>query len=149
MVRWKKGFADEVLSEDESVSFLCDLNSDADIAVTTLNAYEARIAELERDFAALKEELLIYANEARHANAELARVRAESLRVVPVGEACRADELLPDTTFSRGGKVYVITHTYDGSDYVWPMALDGTGVQQIICCAIVHPVRLERWEDEG
>lgn len=69
---------------------------------------------------------------------------ANSGALVPVkdGEECRADELLPDSVFCRKGDLCVITSPYDGSDYVWPMSIDGTGVRQIMCYAPIQPVRL-------
>lgn len=107
--------------------------------VAQLESYDARIVELDAECEAC--DLARYA-----AEAELARVRAESLRVVPVGEACRicdADE----GVILVGGNVYQIT---DHSEWIG-MAEGVRYLHQEIPeyddDTIVQPVRLERWED--
>lgn len=76
-------------------------------------------------------------------------IAAGCLVPVPDGEAVRADNLFPDAVFSSHSGLHVITQPYDGSDYVWPMALDGSGIQQFLCQSIVQPVRLVPLEDVG
>jgi hypothetical protein len=84
----------------------------------------------------------------RTVTADLARVKAESLRVVVDGEACRicdADE----GVILVGGNVYQIT---DHSEWIG-MAEGVKYLHQEMPeydeDTIVQPVRLERWEDEG
>jgi hypothetical protein len=63
---------------------------------------------------------------------ELARVKAESLRVVPVGEQCQRRRCT--TTY------YVVDGGIYCSDWPLPNGIDWDHV--------VQPVRLERWEGE-
>jgi len=100
---------------------------DAQAIIDTHNAdcdaYEARIAELE---------------------ATLARVKAESLRVVPDGGACAAGDARGNHTFiMRGGDVFMSEpHLWD-----W-VRIDGT-YAELNDDIFVQPVRLERWEKHG
>lgn len=78
---------------------------------------------------------------------ELARVKAESLRVVKDGdmrEAYRCDKVLHD------GR-YCVVGTRILDDY-FPIqisdAITGKYVDKVTCQALVQPVKLELWEDE-
>ena len=83
------------------------------------HAYEARIAEL---------------------TAELARVKAESLRVVADGDACRIGELKEGQYFGHDGDTGYIYVDMESGCY--------TSIHQgqVDNDLIVQPVRLERWE---
>jgi len=99
-------------------------------------AYEARIAELEAKLVTAHAALDVFAVEGEGLRDELARVKAESLRVVEKGPVCAFkdnpachcvfdNKLIDDSGFD------VLTDDY-------------------ICVAfdtIAQPVRLERWED--
>lgn len=74
--------------------------------------------------------------------AELARVKAESLRVVPVGEACGAHD-----AEGRENFVMLSDEVLMPEPYLWDwIRLDGTH-PDITDDTIVQPVRLERWEE--
>lgn len=127
--------------------------SEATIAADTHNAdcdsYEARIAELET---VLTRETLIGID----ARKQLARVKAESLRVVVDGEAVSVDSLpvgisisIPDRTgvyrrVGSGASAKPEPHSFviledcnSGEEINVPYGTQG------------YVVRLERWEDEG
>jgi hypothetical protein len=85
--------------------------------------------------------------ELAEAQAELARVKAESLRVVPVGEPCRADEA--DRITGRilySGRYCSLCSRWD--DY-FPLSvydkITGDFMDKITNGTMVQPVRLERW----
>ncbi len=130
-------------NSDECAGFFCDAhNADCD-------AYEARIAELET---VLTRETLIGID----ARKQLARVKAQSLRVVPDGEAVSVDSLpvgirisIPDRTgvyrrVGSGASAKPEPHSFviledcnSGEEINVPYGTQG------------YVVRLERWEDEG
>ena len=106
---------------------------------TDCDAYEARIAELEADKNHLRLERDAERATCRRILAELARVKAESLRVVKCGRAGERGELEP-SMFVFDGKLWVwhedewrSPHDYDAE-----MPYDPS--------LTVQPVRLERWE---
>jgi len=77
--------------------------------------------------------------------AELARVKAEILRVVPDGEACRYSvwlEQQSSTAFLLDDEVnvHVTINRYQSANGGPSAPIDGF--------VTVQPVRLERWEDE-
>jgi len=79
---------------------------------------------------------------------EVARVKAESLRVVVDGEQRQAygcSKVLHD------GRVCFV-HTRALDDY-FPLQISdfvtGKYVDKVACETMLQPVRLERWEDEG
>lgn len=78
------------------------------------------------------------------ATAELARVKAESLRVVPDGGACAAGDARGNHTFiMRGGDVFMSEpHLWD-----W-VRIDGT-YAELNDDIFVQPIRLERWEKKA
>lgn len=72
---------------------------------------------------------------------ELARVRAESLRVVPVGEVCQPHELYPTQFILRDNRVWVnAPGTRDIVD------ITNNNRVSVPYDETVQPVRLERWE---
>ena len=91
--------------------------------------------------------------------AELARVKAESLRVVVVGEECALVDLeLSECHLFRhvtGGPAYIMDTAIKGRSYTdsgrahWCARVEGTVKEwsQYDDFAPVQPVRLERWED--
>jgi len=90
---------------------------------------------------------------------ELARVKAESLRVVVVGEECALVDLeLSECHLFRhvtGGPAYIMDTAIKGRSYTdsgrahWCARVEGTVKEwsQYDDFAPVQPVRLERWED--
>jgi len=75
--------------------------------------------------------------------AELAQVKAESLRVVRDGEACQPQDLYPTQFVLRDGRVWV---NHPGTRDI----VDITNNNRVAVPydVTVQPVRLERWEDE-
>ncbi len=92
-------------------------------------AYEARIAEL---------------------TAELARVKSESLRVVPVGEACMPTDC-KENFFIVNGEIVCARDCYEDSNtgiwMGWGLESGYIEVPDEDYDAGIQPVRLERWED--
>jgi len=126
---WKRGVA----FKSRTVADVLMTSHNADI-----DAYEVRIKELEagRDLAreVTMDSLVARCEtlqERLHATQlELARVKAESLRVVPVGEPCeyrKSEEIF-----------FLINGTIQAHDAV---------IESLYGDTIVQPVRLERWED--
>lgn len=79
--------------------------------------------------------------------AELARVKSESLRVVEVGEPCSIDNV-GDDGFLYYDDITGIYHEVirtDGGNF---LLIGGGCVDEIDPDAIVQPVELRRWEDE-
>ena len=131
-MKWKKRYSPPrggmitVGETDYPYMDILKMSELADAHNADCDTYEARIAELDAD---------------------LARVKAESLRVVVDGEACRicdADE----GVILVGGNVYQIT---DHSEWIG-MAEGVKYLHQEMPeydeDTIVQPVRLERWENE-
>ena len=86
-----------------------------------------------------------YRDSAMAGDAELARVKAESLRVVPVGEPCEYGmwlEQQSSTAFLLDDEVdvHVTINRYQSANGGPSAPIEGD--------TIVQPVRLERWEDE-
>lgn len=85
--------------------------------------------------------------------AELARVKAESLRVVPVGEPVLYDEIQDGILFRAEGEVACKNgqrSQYSGEADSWHFSREyKSGVVPITMfsrTAIIQPVRLEAWE---
>ena len=137
-------------------SDLCDAhNADCD-------AYEARIAELEAKLSEAVAEAIWEADTRRedaaaHA-AELARVKAESLRVVKINEPCSLSSME-----RVGVEGHTNTCTVEGADwriYAAERRVDDSGHRYLVPVSDewpsiafgadtkVQPVRLERWEME-
>lgn len=91
-------------------------------------------------------------NEISALRAELARVKAESLRVVVDGEACKVLDLVTIAYFTDKGNICRKTgETWGdaGPEYCSFEELKTEGTHgQMTAGFIVQPVRLERWEDE-
>ena len=132
MSKWQR--QDEMVCVKGTVcSYYCTDENEAECIVRHHNAdcdaYEARIAEME---------------------AELARVKAESLRVVPVGEACELVEISRHQKFSMGDHLIceiVNPGQYDRTVDVRDLVA-GEVFTSYRYAVNVQPVRLERWEEE-
>lgn len=130
MGRWKQQDATVCIFGTVNCAFgenTSDARRIVDAHNADCDAYEARIAELE---------------------ATVARVKAESLRVVPDGEerqAYRCSKVL-----HNGRICFVHTRTLD--DYFQLQIGDfvtGKYVDKVYCETLLQPVRLERWEEQG
>lgn len=107
------------------------------------DAYEARIAELEAELDEMSAEVVA----AHFAQAELARVKAESLRVVVDGEAVGLDAIFNSKLDFR------MNYMADGV----LMYNDGISMKSLVCHEFeeigddmeFQPVRLERWEAQN
>ena len=129
-MKWKKRYSPPrggmitVGETDYPYMDILKMSELADAHNADCDTYEARIAELD---------------------AELARVKAESLRVVPVGEPCEYGmwlEQQSSTAFLLDDEVdvHVTINRYQSANGGPSAPIEGD--------TIVQPVRLERWEDE-
>ena len=128
-MKWKKRYSPPrggmitVGETDYPYMDILKMSELADAHNADCDTYEARIAELD---------------------AELARVKAESLRVVPVGEPCEYGmwlEQQSSTAFLLDDEVdvHVTINRYQSANGGPSAPIEGD--------TIVQPVRLERWED--
>lgn len=112
------------------------------------DAYEKRIAELEAGIGTM---VAMH----RVMTAELARTRAESLRVVEVGEAVDVGHAPLGIGFTVDGHSGVFRRVGSGcggtpiESYVILKRAESDDEVRVPHHTIVQPVRLERWEDEG
>lgn len=142
----------------------CEKNADEIAAMhnDTCDAYEARIAELEAkiasidpvEFAAAVNDLnraearAEYAerleSELRECEADLARVKAESLRVVPVGEPCEIRKIAICQCFTHLANVYRL-YSFSPEEFgAWQISDHSEHL--FSPWTFIQPVRLARWE---
>ena len=138
MGRWRIAENQPRVFRDETTDkhYVASNHFQADRIVTVLDAYEQRIAELEEERDAAVE----FAHSAEQAfcaaNTELARVKAESLRVVPVpDEGNLYDWYMTPTGLGCPGKDRKQNNCIESAE----------GYYRLDEC---QPVRLERWEDD-
>ena len=111
--------------------------------------YDALAAELAREREAYKQLLLDHENAMAHVenvDAELARVKAESLRVVPVGDPCPVIKIWIGGFFRVGGIVYRMFAGDMTENEIRARELINQYEQGFDGDTIVQPVRIERWE---
>lgn len=119
----------DAINKVEAAKLVDAHNADCD-------AYEKRIAELEAEQGRLRQIIL-------DDGMELARVMAESLRVVECGEPCQPHELYPTQFVLRDNRVWVNDPgTRDIVDITNNNRVSMPYDESVI------PVRLERWETE-
>lgn len=134
MGRWSHVDNCVAIGRDEYNSKIVDAhNADCD-------SYEARIWRLEPKALTDCNEYLAAMDDNYNLRAELARVKSESLRIVPDGTPCQPHELYPTQFVLRDSTVYVNA----------PGTRDLVDVTNNSRVAVpydetVQPVRLERW----
>lgn len=137
MGRWNVNRPANVVRDEGKAIFTAQSNDDADRACVAHNAdcdaYEARIAELERLLEASADETRINFNGLLDTQAELARVKAESLRVVEIPD----EGMLCDWYMTPTGLGYPCKDRDDNGCVETPEAY-----HDYVDC---KPVRLERW----
>ena len=109
-------------------------------------ALEARIAELERRLRqseSVEHHFVVRDCKIAALEAELASVKAESLRIVKDGEALKSEDAHADHNFILHDGIVCLA---DYTTYGW-VQVDGF-VAEVYNDTIVQPVRLERWEGE-
>ena len=109
-----------------------------------MRADESRIAELEAEGFAMSARMESALHEAEVAKAKLARVKAESLRVVKVGDECEISHIPICGLFSYLGVVYRL-YSFSPDEFgAWQVSDHSEHI--FAPHTFVQPVRLERWE---
>lgn len=153
LVGWHNADCDAYEATIAALSKTCtELEVDREYNAGLVAERDKRIAELEVAYQRQYNAMDVLVQDLKSKDTELARVKAESLRVVPVNEPIRVGENpIPAITHCLCGcdKFYWIDDN-DGlpvEHWAYDLACGGCEFGKIDNDTIVQPVRLKRWED--